>query len=253
MAKKEVKIAAGERKKYRIRGEFAICFIAVLNSFSVYLLLYSRGGMPSISSVPYIFSEAFPVGSLGLWTYLFQSSLIAVLIIMRLRRGEKRYIPIYLCSFLAGGAFSFMMDVHAIWINRLPQTLPLCLLYFVISFLGLAFGIALSNHCKMPIIPTDLFPRELTVLLDKSYKRVKTIFDLSCLTTTIVISLGILHAIRGIGIGTVLCAFTMGKVISAMGERISKYATFVSFIEPEEKFAEGASTQEKLQGKTNTN
>ena len=185
--------------------------------------------------------------SLGTWTYLFQSSLIAVLIIMRLRRGEKRYIPIYLCSFLAGGAFSFMMDVHAVWINRLPQTLPLCLLYFAISFLGLAFGIALSNHCKMPIIPTDLFPRELTVLLDKPYKKVKTIFDLSCLTTTIAISLGILRGIRGIGIGTVLCALTMGKVISAMGDWILRHASFTSFIDPEEKTVESTVAQDKLQ------
>ena len=34
------------------RGEFALCIIAVLNSFAVYLMLYSGAGISSISSVP---------------------------------------------------------------------------------------------------------------------------------------------------------------------------------------------------------
>ncbi|MFR6379192.1 MAG: DUF6198 family protein [Evtepia sp.] len=43
----------------------------------------------------------------------------------------------------------------------MPNTLPLDILYFVVSYLVICFGIALSNRCQMPIIPTDLFPREL--------------------------------------------------------------------------------------------
>ena len=155
------------------RGELALCIIAVLNSFAVYLMLYSGAGISSISSVPYIISEVLPVLSLGTWTYLFQTSLVAVLMLLR-----RKFVPSYLLAFLVGFAFGEMMDVHALWIDKLPLTPVLRVVYFLISFAALTLGIALSNHCKLPIIPTDLFPRELAVILNKPYKTVKTRFDL---------------------------------------------------------------------------
>lgn len=104
--------------------------------------------------------------------------------------------------------------------------------YFLISFAALTPGIALSNHCKLPIIPTDLFPRELAVILNKPYKTVKTRFDLGCLTVTVVLSLLFLHGIRGIGIGTVFCALVMGRCIFWVGERLTRHFVFVSFLAP---------------------
>jgi len=224
-----------EKTRYRVRGELAICLIAVINSFAVYLMLHSLGGMPSISSVPYIISEVYPVASLGAWTYLFQTVLVAILIAMRLQKGEKGYVVYYLCSFLVGGLFSVMMDIHALWIGRLPQTFFLCIFYFGVSFLALAFGIALSNYCKMPIIPTDLFPRELTLILGQPYKQVKTRFDIGCLVFTLFWGLIALHDLRGIGLGTVLCALTLGKIISAIGNWLDTRFVFDSILDPEHK------------------
>lgn len=85
---------------------------------------------------------------------------------------------------------------------------------------------------KLPIIPTDLFPRELAVILNKPYKTVKTRFDLGCLTVTVVLSLLFLHGIRGIGIGTVFCALVMGRCIFWVGERLTRHFVFVSFLAP---------------------
>ena len=125
-----------------------------------------------------------------------------------------------------------MMDVHALWIDKLPLSPVLRVVYFLISFAALTLGIALSNHCKLPIIPTDLFPRELAVILNKPYKTVKTRFDLGCLTVTVVLSLLFLHGIRGIGIGTVFCALVMGRCIFWVGERLTRHFVFVSFLSP---------------------
>ena len=49
------------RRRPRFRGELALCIIAVLNSFAVYLMLYSGAGISSISSVPYALSLALQV------------------------------------------------------------------------------------------------------------------------------------------------------------------------------------------------
>lgn len=67
---------------------------------------------------------------------------------------RKKFVPTYLFSFAVGFVFEELMDLHELWITRLP----LRVLYFVLSYLILCFGIALSNRCKLPIVPTDLFP-----------------------------------------------------------------------------------------------
>ena len=57
-------------------------------------------------------------------------------------------------------------------------------LYFVISYLLICIGIALSNRCGLPIIPTDLFPRELSEIIKVKYSKIKVSFDVICLMIT---------------------------------------------------------------------
>ena len=57
-------------KTLTCRGELALVFAVLINSFGVVLMLYSNAGISAISSVPYAYSEVFPALSLGTWTYL---------------------------------------------------------------------------------------------------------------------------------------------------------------------------------------
>lgn len=50
------------------RGELALCIAVLMNSFGVVLMLYSGAGISAISSVPFAFSEVWPVLTLGTWT-----------------------------------------------------------------------------------------------------------------------------------------------------------------------------------------
>jgi uncharacterized membrane protein YczE len=208
------------------RGELALLIIILINSLGVVLMLHSGSGISAISSVPYAFSAAFPVLTLGQWTYLFQGVLILSLFVLR-----RKFVPQYLFSFVVGFVFGNVMDLHKLWVDRLPQTLPLQILYFVISYLLICFGIALSNHCKMPIIPTDLFPREVSAITGIAYSRIKVSFDVICLLVTAVLTFVFLGRISGLGIGTVLAAFTMGKVIGIINNWIEERMSFTSFLE----------------------
>lgn len=219
---------APEGAKLRFRGEMALGIVVVLNSFAVYLMLYSGAGISAISSVPYVFSLVLPKLSLGTWTYLFQTALVIALMLLR-----RRFVPSYLLSFLVGFAFGKLMDVHALWIDRLPLTPLLRVIYFVVSFAAMAVGIALANRCKLPIIPTDLFPRELAQIWNKPYKTVKTVFDLACLAVTAVLLLACLQRLTGIGIGTVACALVTGRVVAWVGKPLDQRFVFISFLEPE--------------------
>ena len=213
------------KEKILFRGELALPVAVLINSFGVVLMLYSAAGISAISSVPYAFSEVFPVLSLGTWTYIFQGLLVLSLMIMR-----KKFVPSYLFSFVVGFVFGILLDIHKAWINVLPDSLLWKIVWFVLSYIILSIGIALSNRCGLPIVPTDLFPRELSEITGAGYPKIKIIFDVSCIAVTAALTFFGLGHIEGLGIGTVLAAFTMGKAVGLCGNVLDKHFRFESFM-----------------------
>ena len=214
-----------EDKKYIFRGELALAAVVVMNSLGVVLMLRSGAGISAISSVPFAFSEVLPRLSLGTWNYLFQGLLVFSLMILK-----KRLVPQYLFSFVVGFAFGKMLDVHELWVNTLPLGPGWQVFYFVLSYLILSFGIAVSNRCGLPIIPTDLFPRELSEIISAKYSRIKISFDVICVAVTAAMTVLFLGHLEGLGIGTILAAFTLGKMIGFMGDQMDQKIRFVSFL-----------------------
>lgn len=202
-------------------GELALLIAVIINSFGVVLMLYSGAGISAISSVPYAFSEVLPFLSLGTWTYIFQGVLVLSLMILR-----KHFVPSYLFSFVVGFVFGKLLDVHEMWIGILPYTIPLRILYFIISYVLICIGIALSNLCKLPIIPTDLFSRELSEIIKVAYPKVKISFDVICLAVTAFMTFFFLGHVKGLGIGTIFAAFTMGKAVGMIGKKLEEYFHF---------------------------
>lgn len=150
------------------------------------------------SIVPLIFSTAFPIFSFGTWNYIFQTLLVITLMVLK-----RSFCPGYLFSFVVGIGFGKMIDVHNAWVTMLP------------------------------IVPTDIFPRDLSELLHKKYHRIKTTFDLTCLTTTVILSLVILHHLYGIGIGTFFCAFMTGRTVSLVQKFIGNHVEFYRLMKKE--------------------
>ena len=211
------------------RGELALLIAVTINSFGVVLMLYSGTGISAISSVPYAFSCVFPGVTLGTWTYIFQGLLVLTLMILR-----KKFVPSYLFSFVVGFVFGELLDVHEMWINVLPTAIGWRVFYFVASYVLLCIGIALSNRCQMPIVPTDLFPRELSQITSVPYPRIKISFDVICLIVTAALTGFGLGHIKGLGIGTVVAAFTMGKGVGIAGDWMDQHMAFTSFLSRKE-------------------
>lgn len=214
-----------ELMKHRWSGETALLLAVMIDSFSVVLMLYSGFGISAISSVPYAFSEVLPQLSLGTWTYLFQGLLVLSLMILR-----RKFVPQYLFSFVVGFVFGKLLDFHELWISVLPYTIGMRILYFMISYSLISFGIALSNRCCLPIVPTDLFPRELAQITGIRYSRIKIFFDMICLMVTAGMTGIFLGQIKGLGVGTILAAFTMGKAIALVGSRLDRHFQFGLFL-----------------------
>ncbi len=209
-----------------LRGELILVLAVCINSLGVVLMLYSGAGISAISSVPFAFSEVFPKLTLGTWTYLFQGLLVLSLMVMR-----RRFVPPYLFSFVVGFVFGELLDVHELWIGVLPTALPWRVLYFVVSYVLICIGIALSNRCGLPIVPTDLFPRELSDITGVGYPKIKIGFDVICLAVTAGMTFFCLGHLDGLGIGTIVAAFTMGKGVGICGDWMDKRFQFTTFLE----------------------
>lgn len=218
---------------HTLRGELMLALAVCINSFGVVLMLYSGAGISAISSVPFAFSEVFPKLTLGTWTYLFQGLLVLSLMVLR-----KRFVPPYLFSFVVGFVFGELLDVHELWIGILPTALPWRFLYFAVSYVLLCIGIALSNRCGLPIIPTDLFPRELADITGVSYPKIKIGFDVTCLAVTAGLTFFCLGHLEGLGIGTVVAAFTMGKGVGICGNWMDKRFQFTTFLDKRKEKAQ---------------
>lgn len=208
-----------------VRGELMLLLAVIMNSLGVVLLLYSGSGISAISSVPFSLNLIMPALSLGTWTYIFQAFLILVLFVCR-----KRIVPTYLLSFAVGFFFGIFTDIHTVRV----YALPLRLAYFAIGYVIIAFGIAASNRCQMPLIPTDLFSRELSQITSVSYAKVKISFDVVCLAVTIVLTLGFTGRVQGLGVGTVAAALTTGWAVDRIGSWMDRHWTFVSIFSRKE-------------------
>ena len=214
------------KETIKVPGEVLLILVLMINSMGVQFMTKSGFGISAISSVPYVFNKIFPVLSFGTWNYIFQSMLVASLMILR-----KHISPSYLISFAAGIIFGKMLDVHAIWMAYLPNMFVMRVIYLFIGMVIIAFGICLANNCMLPIIPTDMFPRDFSSITSRKYQSVKTIFDLSCLATTAFLSIIFMKSFMGIGLGTVVCSMFTGKIVAMFQSRFEKHFTVYRAVE----------------------
>ena len=62
------------------------------------------------------------------------------------------------------------------------------------------------------------------------YPKIKIGFDVICLAVTALLTFIFLGRLYGLGIGTVLAAFTMGKMVGIVGNLIDRKFSFTSFL-----------------------
>lgn len=198
-------------------GELALCLGLIFNSFATTLMVESGFGIASISSVPYTLSLVFNKITFGIWNYSFQCFIIFLLVLI-----TKKFKKQYIISFFLAVVFGYLIDFFNIFVPKLPNNIFFNTIYFVISFFILSLGICFLLRCTMPILPIDTFTREIPVHFNSSYKVIKTRFDLISLAITIILSIVFLKEFKGIGLGTLLCALTTGKVVSYIVSFIDK-------------------------------
>lgn len=168
-------------------------------------------GVSPISSVANVMSFKFEFFTMGTWLIIWNCVLIVGQILI-LRKDFKTYqllqIPL---SFL----FGYFTDFGMWMVKFIPlSNYFLKLLMLFIGICVLAFGIALSVIANVIMNSGEAIVKAISDKTHKEFGNVKVVFDISCVTLSIILSLIFFKGkIVGTREGTIISAVLTGFVV----------------------------------------
>lgn len=190
-----------------------------INSFGIVLITVGDLGTSPISSVPYVFSLAFPRLSFGTTTFIWNILFIIIQIILL----RHRFKPSQFLQILANILFSTAIDVSTMILGFLnPQAIWERLLCVVLGCMILALGIVVEVAPNVIVVPGEGVVRALSIVTRIRYGTVKVAFDVSLIVIASVLSFIFFGRLNGIGVGTIISAVVVGMFINLIN-RLFKF------------------------------
>lgn len=184
----------------------------LLLSFGIILAVKANYGVTVATSPSYVLSERFEVPSFGVFNYSVQGC-VFILTIIVLRKFELRYLLSFGTSVVFGYTIDFfaflMKEVHLIGhASRIS--------FFIASIIIISAGLVFFYRSHLPILPFDVFVREVSAKYDVKLSRFKLGFDITMCSIAVVLSILFFGELRGVSVGTLISAFTIGPTIGVM-------------------------------------
>lgn len=204
-------VESSRKESQRVAIPSFLSFIlgVLLLAFGVILAVKANFGITVSTSLPYVFSLHFEHLTLGTMNYIIQGIVFFIMIIM-IRKIEWQHV---LC-FVTNIIFGYTLDLFALLMKGVVfDTLMIRALGFAASIVVIGFALAFFIKSGLPLLPFDMFVRELAPRVGKRIGQVKTVFDLTLATCSLVASLVFFSKIQGIHIGTLVSALTIGTTI----------------------------------------
>lgn len=210
-------------QQLRLHGMIGLLAGLITNVIGICLMKRGNFGLTAFASVGLALYESTGVLTMGIWSWIFQASLLLAMMIV-LRKAKW----LYLASFAVVAAYSLLIDVGNLLLAGLPDALPWRLLYWVAGFGITCVGISFFMLCKMPVMAVDYFTREISDAKSIPFPKFKMAFDFSCLAFSAILSLVCTGRLAGAGVGTVVAVFLTGPVAGwFMGRQSRRIAYYV--------------------------
>ncbi|MCR4950795.1 MAG: DUF6198 family protein [Solobacterium sp.] len=183
----------------------------VLTALGAALMEHSGMGLSMIVAPAYLLhlkiSQLLPWFTFGKAEYLVQALLIAACVILR-RRFRKKY----LFSFVTAVIYGAVLDL---FMGMLPQAYGtvMRMLMFTAGMTVCAGGISFMFFTFLAPEAYELFVQEAAEYSGRPVPAVKTVYDISSLLVSVVLSLLFFGGLKGIGPGTVVCSLLNGTLI----------------------------------------
>ena len=193
-----------------------LLYLVGLNLIALAVVLNIRYdlGVAAFSSVMYSISEIYSI-SLG------TASIICYLIFVVVQCILSRKITLqYLLEVPLSFAFGLLTDFYDWLIPAFSLALALRVIFFALTMVVTAMGIFLCVKTNLVLTPTDGIVKTIADVFLFPFSATKNIFDLSLVAISVLLCL-LNHApFYGIGVGTVLTAVFVGRIIRIYEKRV---------------------------------
>jgi uncharacterized membrane protein YczE len=199
-------------KKPSLYTEFAFFLGLSLLAFGTALTSYGGLGMSMVVAPAYILhlfmSQFLPWFSFGIAEYILQTFVLLILVLI-LRKVKLSFFLSFGATLLYGLVLDGSMKLTAL----LPAYIPLQFAAYLTGAIISCSALALLFYSYFPPEAYELFSKELAAKLHKPVHKIVNYYNWGSLLLSLLLSLALLGEIKGIGIGTVACAFLYGFVI----------------------------------------
>lgn len=211
-------------KKIKITSEGAYILGQILLAFGTALVTAADFGVSMVVAPAYLISEKVPFLTFGMAEYTFQAFLLCVMCLI-----IRHFRVKYLLSFVTAVLYGCLLDLD-LWLLSFGGEygfIMRCVLYAA-GIVITAIGVAFFFNTYLPMGVYELFVKEVSDRFSFNIGKFKMFYDCSSLAVACVMSVIFfgLWPLRGIGAGTVICAFVNGAIISAFAKLMSKRCDF---------------------------
>ncbi len=230
-----MKYSEGHKRRLALRYLFFALGVAI-NSFGIAVITKAAVGTSPISSVAYVLDLAFEP-TLGEFTFAVNLLFIAVQVVL-LRRDFQ---PIQFLQLVVNVVFSALIDVSMSLLGGFaPQGIVAEVATLLAGCAILAFGIAVEVAPNVIVVPGEGAVRAISSVSAKPFGTCKVAFDVTLVCIALVLSLLFFHGIRGLGLGTIISALLVGRIVNVYNRFLPFIARIAALSRSEVGAPEGA-------------
>ncbi len=203
-------------KKIRITGDGAYVLGQIFLAWGAALITAANFGVSMVVAPAYLISEKIPFLTFGMSEYIFQAFLLAVFCAV-VGRFRVKYLLSFVTAFIYGNLLDLDLFILSLGGN---YVFGVRVLLFAAGVVATAIGVAFFFNTYLPLGVYELFVKGLCDRFSLDIGKTKVAYDCSSLAVACVMSVAFfgLWPLRGIGLGTLICALLNGVVISAFSK-----------------------------------
>ncbi|MBQ4561173.1 MAG: hypothetical protein IJA55_02435 [Clostridia bacterium] len=214
------------KKKIRMSSEAAYVLGILLIAFGNSLLEKASFGMSMVVAPAYLvylkLSETFSFVTFGMACYAVEGILLIILMIIM-----RRFKLSYILSFVTAVIYGFVVDGFMALLSLVEvYGIVARILFFVPGVLTVTMGVAFMFHTYLAPEAYDLFVKELCDRFGFNTGRCKTTYDICSLIISAALTFIFFGGIKGLGVGTVICALFNGTLIGLYSHFMDKRCQF---------------------------
>lgn len=199
-------------KKKELFKRYVLFIISLfISALGVSITKHGKLGVSPISSVANVLSYQFPFLSIGSWLIVWN----CVLIIGQILFLRKKFEPIQLLQVPLSFLFGWFTDFGMFLVSFIPADIyAVRLALVIIGVVVLGLGISLSVIANVIMNAGEAFVKAIADTTHKNFGNIKIVFDISCVTLAIILSLIFFDfTLVGTREGTIIAAFFTGVVV----------------------------------------